>query len=121
MISGIEGKRVFLSGSMTGMPDWNRETFAQAEAQCYECGAFEVFNPAADAPHGDDPHSHEHWMRRTIHELTRWVNGTAIEDNEPYWDVLVQLPGWARSEGATLEFIVAKDCGIEIKEVNIDA
>lgn len=111
-------KRVFISGPMTGCDDWNRKAFAETEAYCLEHGALEVFNPARDAPNGEDTHSHEHWMRYTLHELTRWENGTKYEDNKPHYDVLVLLPGWRESKGALVEQITAASCGITILDMD---
>lgn len=118
-VPAIDGARVFLSGPMTGIEDWNRAAFADAARRCLEMGALEVFDPAADAPRGPDPHSHEHWMRRTLSELTRWTNGTRSEDNEPYWRTLVLLEGWGRSEGARIERAVALACGIAVAEEGV--
>lgn len=113
----LDGMRVFLSGPMTGCDDWNRKAFADASAWCMEHGATEVFDPAYDAPKGPDPHTHEHWMRRALHELTRWENGTRRDDSRPHYDVVLLLDGWWMSDGANAERMVAKSCGIECIEL----
>ena len=108
----FEGANVYLSGPMTGKPDWNRAEFARVEEWCFAHGADEVFNPARDAPHGEDSHTHEHWMLRSLHELTRWEGGTASEDNAPHYRYLVQLDDWGLSRGAVRETATAMACGI---------
>lgn len=121
MSFNLDGLRVFLSGPMSANGaegDWNRKAFAEAEAWCWDNGAIEVFNPADGAPKGPDCHSHEHWMRQALHELTRWENGTARENNRPHYDVLMLLDGWWRSQGANAERMVARACGIEAIELN---
>lgn len=117
MSFGMEGLRVFLSGPMSGKHDWNRAAFADAAVWCMDQGAIEVFDPAAKAPQGLDGHSHDHWMRQSLHELTRWENGTCSEDNRPHYDVLMLLDDWWRSDGANAERMVAQACGIEVIEL----
>lgn len=105
----LEGKRIYLSGPMTGMADWNREAFGEAARYLRNMGA-QVFNPAFSAPVGKgEPHSS--YILRDIHELTSNMGG------KPYYDMLAQLPGWDRSRGAQVELIVARACGIEVFEV----
>lgn len=111
-MSNVKDKAVYLSGPMTGKPDWNREAFADACWKCIDAGADDVFDPARDAPEGDDPHTHEWWMLRSVNELTR-----REPDGSPHYDVLVQLDGWVESDGATLEHVVARDCGIEVRSI----
>lgn len=121
MSFNLDGLRVFLSGPMSANGaegDWNRAAFAEAAAWCVEHGAIEVFDPADGAPKGPDSHRHEHWMRSTLHELTRhWDFQDRNMDNEPYYDVLVLLDGWWRSNGANAERMVANVCGIEVMEL----
>jgi hypothetical protein len=116
----LDGLRVFLSGPMSAHGadgDWNRDAFTEAAMWCANHGAVEVFDPADGAPKGPDCHSHEHWMRSTLHELTRWENGMRYEDNRPHYDVLMLLDGWWRSDGANAERMVANACGIEVMEL----
>ena len=106
MSFNLDGLRVFLSGPISSYGaegDWNRDAFAEASEWCMEHGAIEVFNPSEGAPKGPDCHSHEHWMRRTLHELTRLENGTSRVNNRPHYDVLMLLHGWESSRGACYE------------------
>ena len=106
MCRDLDGKRIYLSGAMTGLPDWNREAFQEAATYLRNQGA-RVFNPAFNAPKCEGkPHSV--YMLRDLHELTEH------RDGRPYYDYLVQLPGWENSRGAQVELIVAKACGLEV-------
>ena len=101
-----EGKRIYLSGAMTGQKDWNREAFEEAARYLRNQGA-RVFNPAFNAPTGK-AENHSYYMLMDLHELTEHMDGI------PYYDYLAQLPGWENSRGAQVELIVAKACGIEV-------
>lgn len=112
-MTSVDGKFVFLSGPMTGLPNWNKEAFARAEARLYEAGATWVYNPAQDAPKTDfDPYGHEYWMAEALHELTKLPQHRGDSGFSPVYDMLVRLPGWEDSEGAMTEFAVACACGI---------
>ena len=104
----LTGKRIYLSGAMTGLPDWNRQAFAEAANYLRNQGA-RVLNPAFNAPKDiSKADTHESYMIRYLHELTEHMDG------KPYYDYLVQLPGWEQSSGAKVEYIVAKACGLEV-------
>ena len=109
----IEGKRVFLSGPMSGIEHYNIAEFAKAHAAVHELGASEVYNPAfawLNTPlerARDIPH--ERWMLKCVYELTRPAYGAK---EGPYYDLLVSLPGWKRSDGAAWERATAEQCGI---------
>ena len=109
----VKGRRVYLSGPMTGIKDWNRAAFDEAEKRLV-CEPFDVmwiYNPA---DHIDDMRSlsHEGAMYLSIHSLM----SIDVVDSKfvPYYDVLVSLPGWEKSAGARLEREVAEACGIEV-------
>ena len=110
MISGVEGKAVYLSGPMTGIPDFNRAAFEEAEEECWLSGAIGVYNPKSLIGKGL---SHEQCMAVDLKALFDMGDLAEV--------VVVQLPGWRKSKGARLEHAVAIACGIETKEVNISA
>lgn len=113
----FNGKRVFLSGPMSDIADWNRVAFSKAEERCRELGAEYVYNPAKDAPDGGEPiATHEQYMTITLHELTRWVDdtGTSVVNSRPFYDVVVMLDGWWASLGACRECNVAEFIGVQI-------
>ena len=99
---------IYLSGSMTGQPDWNKPLFDEYEKRLYKMGAVYVYNPAWDAS-DDNDRSHEFYMLRDLSTLTRRIEGGC-----PFFDYVVMIPGWEESEGARVEREVALACGIEI-------
>lgn len=90
-------KRVFISGKMTGLPNYNEAGFANAEAELLEAG-FEPVTPwdpkaaARNAP----------WGECIIRALTL-LNSC---------DAIYQLEGWEDSPGARMEWDFAKRVGI---------
>ena len=102
----IKGKRVYLSGPMSGIPDYNAPAFAEAQEELIALGAEFVFNPARAWGHNDREASW--YMRHDLHRLTESDGGA------PLFDVIVMLDGWHASEGATLEYQVARACGIAL-------
>lgn len=115
----VRGKRIFLSGPMTGHEHYNVTAFAEAHARLKEAGAAYVYNPtigylcqkqevAALKTHAD-------YMTDCLHELTdRKKRTQGWEEVIPRrYDLLVSLPGWDDSEGAVTERTVAEACGIE--------
>lgn len=107
----FDGKAVFISGPMTGYEDYNRDAFDLAEMEINARGAIDVYNPARFADDGSLPH--EHYMAKTLHDLTEFFEG---RPNRPYYDAVVLLEGWERSEGAKAEKAVAEVCGIAVYE-----
>lgn len=102
----LTDKRVYLSGPMTGIIDHNAPAFADAERRCRDAGAAMVFNPATAWGHSD---RHPSWYMR--HDLNRL---TLTEGERPLFDCVVLLDGWYASEGATLEYQVARASGIAL-------
>lgn len=112
----FEGKRVFISGPMTGMEGWNRAAFAGVRGALAGAGAADVMDPAGISA-GDDRHGHAHWMLWTLRELTSYSRPERPGgDRRPYWDALVLLDGWEGSAGARTERAAAEACGIAIFE-----
>ena len=106
----LTDKRVFLSGPMSGLPDYNRDAFVAAESKCYGAGASFVFNPATHWGHSDQPR--EWYMRHDINWLT--VSGIG---GVPAFNIVVQLSGWGGSDGARIEAEVARACGIPLASI----
>ena len=113
----VNGKRVFLSGPMTGKPAYGVAEFAAAHEKLVGMGAAMVYDPAyqwyVDMANGKPTLDHEEYMRRTLTELT----GAERDDGSRYYDVLVQLPEWYDSDGAKVECDVASAIGIEVCEL----
>jgi|LGVE01.1.fsa_nt_gb hypothetical protein len=88
---------VYLSGPMTGLPDYNREAFNAAAAWLSENIGCEALNPARH-PDGWD---YGEYMRRAYLDLCQ---ATAV----------VVLPGWEKSRGALAEVAAAGIMGLPV-------
>jgi nucleoside 2-deoxyribosyltransferase len=81
---------VYISGPMSGLPDFNRQAFREAEAVLQSQG-YTVLNPATH-PHGL---SYAQYMDIDM-AMVRCA------------DVVIALPGWEASNGAQAEIAYAK-------------
>ena len=91
--------RVFLSGPMTGIEDFNFPAFNEAAATLRSRG-HEVWNPAEiDGGKADQPRAY--YLRKDIIALCDC-------------DSLVLLPGWKDSDGAVLEKEIADQLGLGV-------
>lgn len=113
--------KIYLAGSMSGIPGFNFPAFFEAAAKLKAEG-HEVFNPAARdiERHGGVDISegnmtgcqkqaakvHGFCLRTALAEDTEWIclHATAI----------AMLPGWERSNGARAEHALAVALGLEI-------
>ncbi|PTQ70393.1 DUF4406 domain-containing protein [Pseudomonas sp. GV071] len=87
-------KRIYLSGPMTGLPDFNYPAF-NAEAARLRALGYEVVNPAENPPQA----SWADYMRQDIPQLLTC-------------DTLALLPGWHNSRGARMEHYIAAGLGM---------
>ena len=94
-------KCIYLSGPMTGLPDFNRSAFNEA-ARALRAYGFPVINPA-ELNTADDG-SWQACMRVCLKAL-------------PDADVLALLPGWESSNGAHLELHIAHRIGIQVMQI----
>lgn len=90
--------KIYLSGPITDNPNY-REQFGKVAAELRKSG-HEVFDPTEIAI--EPSSTRADWMRRNIR---------AVLDSE----MVVMLPEWQRSKGASLEYDVAKECGIRVQ------
>ena len=115
----IRGKNVYLSGPMTGCDHNNVIAFMDAHELLNELGANRVYDPAYERYYeisrGELEHDHAYYMRRCVFELVHPSMNS--EYKEPFYDVLVSLPGWQSSEGAKVEREVAAACDIPCVEL----
>ena len=96
-----EGGGVFISGPMSGIPNYNRDAFNEAEKMLKKAG-YSVFNPA--------------WLQLDeklwgSKEIAR-IDISALSS----FDYIFQIDGWDLSLGAKAEAAVAKWMGIEVLE-----
>lgn len=108
----MRGRRVYLSGPMSGRPDMNRAAFRVAAEAFRDAGAAAVWDPSELADmswfpcDGWTTTEREQAMREDLRELTR------CDEQGLYYDMLVSLPGWQASAGATVERDAARAMGI---------
>jgi hypothetical protein len=88
---------VYVAGKMTGLPDLNRPAFAKA-AQALRLQGHSVYNPAAANLEGTP------LPRIMAHVLAQLCESDAI----------ALLPGWWRSGGARIEYLLARYLGLKV-------
>lgn len=92
-------QRIYLSGPMTGIPCFNYRQFFLAARRLREAGWY-VVNPA-ETFEGDTELPREVYMRVDVALLT---NCGAI----------AMLRGWKNSRGARLEYLIARELGMDV-------
>jgi hypothetical protein len=113
--------KIYLAGSMSGIPNFNFPAFNAAAAQLRSDGHF-VFNPAerdierhggvdisADNPTGDPAlaaKTHGFSLREALADDTAFICKEA--------DAIAMLPGWENSKGARAEHALAFALGHSI-------
>lgn len=90
--------KVYLSGPMTGLPNFNYDAFNAAAAQLRAAG-FHVENPAEN-PH-PECRSWQAYMRLAVAQLATC-------------DRIVVLPGWSYCKGAKLEVAIGTALGMSV-------
>lgn len=90
---------IYLSGPMTGLPDYNRPAFDRVAAKLRTTGKT-VFNPA-EVGARNTIMPREWYMRRDIEGLLKS-------------DMVYVLPNWESSTGACLEIEIAKQLELPI-------
>lgn len=94
--------KIYISGKITGIEEEARALFAQAEEELRAQG-HEPTNPMA-LPHLHDKEWHS-YMREDIKALCSC-------------DAICMLPNWHNSQGAKLEYTIARALGITIFFLN---
>lgn len=96
-------RRIYVAGPMTGLPDNNYPAFHDAAARL-RGRAWHVENPAENPhPHTDAACQWTAYMRMGISQLMTC-------------HAIYLLPGWQKSKGASLEYMVAKQLGLAVYE-----
>lgn len=100
---------LYISGPMSGKPDFNLTEFDNAEWELRQMnGNFEIINPHHLMPPplvpGEDEVNWVMYLARDIRELIRREHDA----------ILVTLPGASDSRGASLEIRTAKALGIPV-------
>lgn len=94
----LETKKVFISGPMTGLPEWNKPAFDEAEKLLRKAG-FTVFNPCCLLAIGNG------WSDQDIAAIDLTVLGRC--------NYIYQLDGWSKSKGASAEWQAALWMGLK--------
>lgn len=98
--------KIYLSGPMTGLPEFNYPAFRKAAAALREAGHF-VHNPAEFDHDGPlDGRIEEFPIREAMAEFCEFICKEA--------DAVVLLDGWESSDGAQVEAMLAKRIGVEL-------
>ena len=96
---------IYLSGPMTGLPDFNRPAFDKAAKNLRDKG-YEVWSPA-EAFDRSVVMPRSHYMREDIKALLEC-------------DTVMMLPNWEQSRGARLEFEIAKELELPVLLLSAD-
>jgi hypothetical protein len=91
--------RLYISGAMSGRPDFGFPQFNAAASHLRRIG-WEVVNPA-ETDGGDTSREYTYYLRKDIEQLLRC-------------DAIVLLPGWEDSRGANIEKQVAEVIGLKV-------
>lgn len=86
---------IYIAGPMTGLPDYNRDSFNMAEAELNARG-HRVLNPAK--------------LPELPYEMYLPINRAMLDGA----DAIYMLPGWKGSRGARLEYEYAQEIGLEV-------
>lgn len=91
--------KIYISGPISGKPDYNRAVFNAMAAKLTAEG-YTVYNPAQYPFEGAFP------LRTAFSAFCRWICEEA--------DAIYLLPGWHFSEGAIAEWALARRLGLEM-------
>ena len=97
-----QGKRIYIAGPMTGLPGHNFPAFHAAADRLRQAG-WDVVNPAENFG-GRRDLPRESYIRADVALL--------IECH-----AIALLPGWERSRGAKLEYLLARELGMPVIDV----
>lgn len=92
----VPAHRIYISGPMTGLPDFNYPAFHREAARLRALG-YHVESPAENPPQAD----WSGYMQQALKQMLAC-------------DAVAFLPGWAESRGALLERYVAGQVGLAI-------
>ena len=95
---------LYLSGPMSGYPNFNREAFYSAEQELVDAG-YQVVSPARLRVHAEGEPTWLDWMRPALQLMLEA-------------DAVAMLPGWEESRGANVELKLANQLGIDVSPVS---
>ena len=89
--------KFYISGPMTGLPEYNYPAFFAMEKKLQAIGHWQIVNPAR-LPHQPT------WRKYMVQDILYLLDCTHV----------IMLCGWQNSKGAKLEHHIAKELGITI-------
>jgi len=95
-------KRIYISGPMTGLPEHNFPAFFAAEERLKKAG-LQPMNPARNFG-GDTERERSEYIRADLDLLLQC-------------DGLAMLPGWEKSRGAKLEYLLAWELRLPVFDI----
>lgn len=98
----LEVRRFYIAGPMRGIKEHNYPRF-QTAADYIRCQGSEVFSPH-EAYEGD--------QTRPLADYYLWNLPSLLESTD-----VAFLPGWQNSSGARIEYLIAKDLGLQLHQV----
>jgi hypothetical protein len=104
-------QKVYLSGPMTGIPEFNRPAFDEAAAYLRD-RRFEVYVPGENETYDEQ----EVVSLTTTRAKRHFYLSRDIDLIQEWADSVVVLPDWEFSEGAKLEVLVAQSIGVPVYE-----
>ena len=108
----IKGLKVYLSGPVTGLDRKEVvEAFKAAKRELKAQGAAEVWSPPEKVPAEAD---YSRAMRICMQALSRDKEDDPLQ---PYFDLLVRLPGWQTSSGCVTETRIAGSGGVRVVDL----
>ena len=107
----LEDLRIYISGPISGHANYNRVAFSTAADFCTDTlKAYHVYNPVEYVGLLKD-RTHEEAMAFSLRELGS-SNDSDDQAGPNYYNLVVLLNDWDTSEGARLEYQVARSIGI---------
>ena len=99
--------RLYISGPMTGLPDFNYPAYQHAAIELRRVG-YEVLDPSdIDGLHNPTPETPQSWDWYMRHALRMVLDAEGV----------ATLPGWTRSRGAALEVHIACALNLPVESV----
>ena len=98
----IENMKIYISGPMTGLPEYNYPAFFECERMLKEKFPLAIIlNPARidDGLVYKYSNTREHYIRKSVEMVLQATD-------------MFMLPGWENSAGAKLEALIAKEVGL---------
>ncbi len=102
-----EDKIIYLSGPMSGYPDFNYPLFHAVTGELRRLG-HRVYNPA-EFPHDGPPETFP--IRAAFAAYSSFICLEA--------QVICLLPGWEKSMGASAEIALAKNCKLQVVDLTV--